>query len=595
MEDLNAPPFLEEAIFCAHAQKDWEKLFSLAQSFIQKYPNHPLGYKAAGVALFEQKEKKVALPFMQRAAELLPDDAESLSNYAQNLLEVGDFKDFQLSESLLRKALIFAPDSPVVLNNLAGALIRQNRLEKARFFAQKAFEKDENNPEIYKNLIVSTVDGRESQKIAEKARDKFPENFDFQSHCFSFAHYFSDQLKDFLPQLNAFQNYVKSHCTPLPFDFSSYKKPKKRLKIGFVSGDFNRHIVAAFLKDFLFHLKALPVDLYAYSNNSTEDEVTQALRVLFRRFTPIYALNDEAAARLIFQERVDILVDLSGHTLHNRLSLFALKPAPVTLTFLGWNGTSGIPTMDYIFLDSILCPNEQFQRQFSETVFPTQHLWASYAYREHFPKILPLPLFKNGYLTFGAFHNPNKVGNLTLSLWAEVLKNNPKTRLLWMRKPSKNPKTRLYFQRIFESLGVDQERVFLEGNDSLMEYLNAHNRVDFLLDTFPVSGASTLVEALLMGKASLTLTGESLASRLGAHYLTHANLPFWVANSKAEYLQKAQFLVTDFLENPNKWNDFAQNLREKIKASPLCDSQKFAQDFLKDCQSIWDIFLNSPR
>lgn len=585
-----------DEIFQAFAVENYPKLLALAQSLIADFPQCVLGYKAAGVALLKLKQKEAALPFMEKAATLDPMDDEALSNYAQTLLEIGNAADFAKAESILRQALKLNPESPVILNNLAGALLRQNKLDEAEIFAERAFLKDSDNVEIWKNRILAKFDSGKmaaGQELAEKALEKFPNVFEFQSHAFAYRSYFSDKIADFLPYLKRFSAFISTRYPPI-FEHLPPKRAKKRLKIGFVSGDFNQHVVALFLENLLSALQNQTLDCYAYATSNVVDSTTNRLHPFFRRWQNIAAMDDLSAANLIKNDGIDILIDLSGHTKGNRLLVFALKPAPIQITWIGWNGTSGIPTMDYIFADSVMVPNEQSKAQFSETPFLTKGTWALYSPPKNLPEIADLPSYKNGFITFGAFHNPHKVWvKKTLELWGKCLKENPTARLLWMRPDLKNPQLKAFYLKEMCKLGIESERLDFLANENRNEYLKAHNQVDFILDTFPVSSGTTAMEALLMGVPSLTLKGELMASTLCASYLWHFDLKEWIATNPNEYIEKATFFAKDFLSAAQKHNARRHALRSKILQNPNSNAENFAAHFAQNLWQMWQKFAEN--
>jgi protein O-GlcNAc transferase len=335
--------------------------------------------------------------------------------------------------------------------------------------------------------------------------------------------------------------------------------PPDRLRVGLVSGDLCDHPVAYFLENLLVQLDHDRIELIAYPTRHKQDDLTARIRRHFSAWKPLTGLSDEAAARLIHADGVHVLIDMSGHTGYNRLPVFAWKPAPVQVTWLGYFATTGVAEMDYLLADEAGVPAAR-QAQFTETVWylPDTRLCFS-APGVELP-VAPLPALSKGRFTFGNFQNLAKVGDEVLAAWGDILSALPDARLR-----------------------IQTYQLDVHGSAQRAAYLAAHAEVDMILDTFPYPGGTTTCEALWMGVPTLTLAGDSLLARQGASLLSAAGLAQWVANSQEEYVAKAVAFASDLPELAA----LRAGLREQVLASPLFDAPRFARHFEEALWGMW--------
>lgn len=410
------------------------------------------------------------------------------------------------------------------------------------------------------------------------------------------------------------KNYAKFlvenlHLSP-QFDFSKYKNPKNskrlHLKLGFVSGDFKAHPSSYFLLGLLNALqnlqtsqdkkikkiKKITFDFYFYNNCKQTDEITLKIKALARDWTDIYNLDDLQTANKIYADKIQILFDLSGHTALNRLQIFALKPAPIQISWIGWFGSSGVPAMDY-FLTDKFSVTEKDAFQFSEKTLKLPDIWELYTPPENTPKVAETPMLQNKFITFASYHTPNKVNSQTLDMWAKVINSVKNCRFIWVRFDFIDLTLQQKIKTDFANRNVDISKINLICNHDYYEYLNLYSLADIILAPFPATGMTTTCEALWQGVPILTLCGNLMASRLSASCLQNVGLNDWVCHNENEYVEKAVNLANTFLQNPQQLNDLRLHLREQMKNSPLCDANLFAQNFQNTMQNIWNDFVNS--
>ncbi len=373
-----------------------------------------------------------------------------------------------------------------------------------------------------------------------------------------------------------------------PTSHTNLKDPDKILHIGYVSGDFRAHPVGFFLMGVLAHHNPAQVKIYGYHNSHATDEVTAQLQRFMPQFRDISRLPDAEAEACIRNDRIDILVDLSGHTSDNRLPLFARKPAPVQLSWLGYYNTTGMQAMDYFITDPVHAP-VGMEEWFMETLIRLPKGYMCYTPPAHAPLPVPAPSLAQGYITFGCFNNSNKINNEVVCVWAEILRQVPGSRLLLKAKGWGAVERRRQCEQAFKAEGIDLARIELCGWSDYKTMLKQYHAVDIALDPFPFSGGLTSCDALFMGVPVITYAGEWLVSRQTASYLTQMGVTALIADNKAAYID----IAVKLSQNREQLNAVRMNLRERMQTSPLCDSKGFTQQLENAYQDIWQRWCNN--
>lgn len=360
-----------------------------------------------------------------------------------------------------------------------------------------------------------------------------------------------------------------------PFD--SWKvdtSPDAPLRIGIVSGDFREHPVGFFLESVLGRLSEMGVEINLYSTVLVEDEVTKRFISLADHWSGVYADSPDAFADKVREAGIHVLIDVSGHTAHNRLSVFARKPAPIQVTWLGYLATSGLDTMDYIIGDPWVTPPGE-EQHFSEQPLVLPRSYQCLSEPDESPEVSDLPALQSGYVTFGSFNNFAKLNKGVIDLWAEVLKSVEGSKLLLKNQVLTDPAFQEKLTAQFAERGVEASRLMLEPSRSREHILESYNRVDIGLDPFPYTGCTTSFESLWMGVPVLTRTGNRFLSHAGESIMNNLGMPDWIASNGEEYVRIASEKAADV----QKLSETRAGLREKLKASPLMDADGFAKDF----------------
>jgi len=364
------------------------------------------------------------------------------------------------------------------------------------------------------------------------------------------------------------------------------REPCKRLKVGYVSPDFRRHSVAYFIEPVLAHHDKNEVEVTCYCNNSQRDEVTDRLSRYADRWLDCSRLSDDELAQRILSDGIDILVDLAGHTANNRLLVFARKPAPIQVTWLGYPATTGLTAMDYRMTDRHAEPPGMTEHLNVETLWRLPGFFCCYRAHENSPPVIDHPPSDDkGHITFGCFNNFSKVTDAALKLWAQILDRVPTARLLLEIRGIDRPTFRAETEARLQRLGLPLERVTLEARSPANQYA-LYNQIDIALDPFPCNGGTTSLDALWMGVPFVTLAGSHFVSRMGVSILTNAGLPELIADTPEDYVE----LATRLALKPEWLRDLRYQLRQRVANGPLMDESAFTRQLEAAYRGMWQAY-----
>ena len=371
--------------------------------------------------------------------------------------------------------------------------------------------------------------------------------------------------------LNQHTRWNRQHAEPLRGLIQGHVNDRaieRRLRIGYVSRDFRQHPVGRFLLPLIENHDRGLFEIFCYSDVAGPDEMTVRFQSLASCWREIAGLKHEQVAAQIRTDQIDILVDLAGHTTGSRLLVFAQKPAPVQVSYLGYPADTGLSAIDYRFIDPWADPDQ------AEKIWRLAKTNWCFAEQTDTPSVQPPPMAQQGCITFGSFNNFAKVTNSMLQIWAGILSRVPNSRLLLKAGAFVSATARDRARRGLVSHGIDITRLILLGpQPDHATHLATYSQIDIALDTFPYHGTTTTCDALWMGVPVITLAGQTHVSRVGVSLLSNIGLPELIANTTDEYMNTAVALAN----TPDRLKNLRTNLRQRMKQSPLMDCARICK------------------
>ena len=590
---------------------------ALYRQILQAQPEHPEALNHLGILVHQRGQSDVAVDYILRAIALRPQVPEFRYNIGKVLQEQGRLEEAQVQyrEALrlnpeyadawnnlgntlraqdrpeeavasYRQALALNPDYAQAHYNLGHVLSEQGKLDEAVACYERAMQCKPDLPEAYMNLGNARKDqgqAEEAVRLYRRALEIKPDYAAAHSNllfvmCYSAAYSAETIAVEHRKwnDVHAQPYYAKVQAHPNDRD------PRRKLRVGYVSGDFLRHPIGLWIEPLLAAHSRADLEIFGYSTVVRADGMTERLRALTDAWRVIAGLDDDAVAQLIKDDRIDILVDLSGHSKNNRLLVFARKPAPVQVTYLGSLTTTGLAAMDYKLSDRYLTPPAGSE-WFAEQVVRLPGCFICYRAPAEAPPVASLPAAGNGYVTFGSFNNLAKVTPHVVGWWAKILHAVPKARLLLKDWSIADPGQQDKYRRLFELKGIDSGRLDLRPAIPFPGHLAEYGHVDIALDPFPYGGCYTSCEALWMGAPVVTLGGSLSSGRYGVSLLSNLGFKDLIAKSHEEYVAKAVALAKD----RKRLAALRVELRPRMAASPLCDADALARGVEKAYRRMW--------
>ncbi len=519
-------------------------------------PNDALLIYNAGLAQMHLCRYQDAIQSFLRAVELMPENIEfqinlGLAHYKNN--------DFTQAKAVYVKASELAPKHAKARYGVAGVLEAEGLLDEAMEAYEQVLVLDPSHVQTLSNLIFI---------------HHYLESFDVNRH------------NDLLRRFRTAVGNVKTHRNA-----NQKLKIHSPLRVGFVSADLFDHPVGYFLDSTIEQLSRDPslrsrLTLVAYANQSINNDFTQKLRNRFDLWRRVDEWSDDVFIEQINKDQIDILIDLSGHTKGGRLPAFAKKPAPVQVSWIGYWGSTGLSSMDYVLADPVTVPVNE-EDWFVEKVWRLPSLRYCFSIPPQAPEVSVPPCIDNQFITFGCFQNLVKMNDDVLKCWAAILSACPNARLRVQSRGFGNFETQSQLTERMSQAGIDVTRVELLEGVEIGQYLASYSEVDILLDTFPFPGGTTTAQALWMGVPTLTLAKAGMLGRQGEALMVNAGLSDWVAHSEDEYVQKAVFWGCADAQQRQELADLRTTLREQVRNSPVFDAKKFASDFVDALYGMW--------
>lgn len=579
-------------------------------------PTFPEALAVLGAALVDAERLPEAEEVLRRALQQQPDLAEANYNLASALGQQGRLTE---AESAWRRTLSIQPDFPAALvgqaivlkqlgrlaeaeesvrralayqgdlaeaHNTLGAILRdEDRLSDAEASLRLALKIKPDLAGAHLNLGV-TLAGlgrhREAEISCRQALALKPDYWLAHSNLlFCLTHSEDIDERALFAEHLSFAEKFETPLRACRIPHDNTPEPERRLQVGFVSGDLRHHAVANYVEPVLAHLAArADLTLHAYANFPLEDQVSQRLRSHLAHWHAVSGMSDADLAERIRGDRIDILLDLSGHTAHHRLLTFARKPAPLQASWMGYPATTGLQAMDYFLADRFFLPPGECDDQFTEKIIrlPAGAPFLPFA---DAPPVGPLPALTQGHVTFGSFNRPGKISPSVVALWAALMRAVPASRLLLAAMQPDGRRAQLTDE--FARHGIAAERLDFHPRCPMRDYLALHQQVDLCLDTFPYAGGTTTLHALWMGVPTLTLGGRTAPGRSGAAILGHAGVEVFVARSAGDFVARG----THWANQLAALALLRAELRERLRQSAMGQPELVAAGMVRALRRMW--------
>jgi protein O-GlcNAc transferase len=568
------------------AQEDWPGAITAFQKAVSLRAEYASAHNGLGNSLRAVGQLNDSVAAYRKAVALKPESAGFWNNLGIGLQAIGQTPE---AMEAFNRALGLKPDYVEALSNLGNVLWLVGRPYEGAQVCRRAIAIQARNAPAWNNLgnclrdcgQVPEATHAYSQAVASAFFDA-----GFHSNLIYSLHFQAG-----LDTGEVFRQHVEwndRHAAPLGKNVPAHandRSANRPLRIGYVSPDFVDHSVAYFLEPLFANHDRNNFEIYAYADVAKPDATTARLQQSVSHWRNITGVTDERLVQLVREDKIDILVDLAGHTGHNRLLAFARKPAPVSVTHIGYPYSTGMTAMDYRFTDAHADPPGMTEKYHSEKIVRLPDTFLCFAPPADAPEVTPLPAQTSGRITFCSFNSLAKISSATTDMWVKVLRAVPSGRLMIKSiggLSEEGPRERLLAQ--FTAAGISPERIELRKRvPSPAGHLEVYNQIDIALDTFPYHGTKTTCDALWMGVPVVTLAGPTHPSRVGVSLLSSVGLGDLVAESPDAYATKAAKLCSDLAA----LTEIRAGLRDRMKNSPLCDGKKFAAAVETEYRRMW--------
>ncbi len=565
------------------ARPDQAKL--LLSQVLAKTPGDWGALRMMRHALTRLGEHQAALYYADKARALRPEDPDVLNLYGNSLLEVGRLED---AEAALRRAVELHPTHELNLAALANVVSLQGKYVEAMEICARAmqdFSTSSPLTTVMSNVLMHTGHAEQCVELLKRSVALDPMNLGRLSMLCVALNYAPDSTPaEIMAAHCAYGRALAMQVPPEPVSHANTLEPERALRIGFVSGDLRGHAVAFFAEPVLERIEKARYAVYAYQTMPQEDGISERLK----KISGLHWLNTAKMspmqlAQRIRQDKIDVLIDLAGHTLGNMLPAFHLRPAPVQASWLGYLCTTGVDAISWKIMDAEGAPADA-QRYTVEKLLHIAPTACCYRPAKDLPNVGPPPSEKAGHITFGSFSFSSKLNDAVLARWAKVLARNRGSKLLIKNTGLKDAQFRDHLVDRLARVGVSRDRVEAVGpTPDVRSHMEMYNRVDVALDTHPWPGITTVCDALTMGVPIVSMTGATALSRSCTPMLRAAGLADLLVESDEAYVETATRLGADVAMR----RSLRENLRRTFLGSVICDEPGFALKFEGAVRQMW--------
>jgi predicted O-linked N-acetylglucosamine transferase (SPINDLY family) len=559
-----------------------QETIAMCRSVLARQPDNSDALSFLAAALLAQGESREGIACLRRLTELAPDAAETFANLATVLAATGDPNG---AIENYRHALRLRTDFVQAWSNLAALLKALGRYDEAEACCRSGLRSDAEHAALHHTLANALFEqGRVDTAIAEirAALALNPDAPAVHSELLRMLNYADAQ--DPIAVYREHRAWAERHARPLEdaaLPHNNNPDLTRRLRVGYVSPYFHKHAVTFFLESVIQHHDRDNFDVFLYADVTKPDEYSERLQAYGAIWRKTVGMSHEQLARMIRDDAIDILIDLSGHTAGNRLLTFARRPAPIQVNWLGFPSTTGMASMDYRITDAWCDPPGTTEHLNSENLVRLPGSYIAWRPPEPTPDVGPLPALESGRITFGSFNSCFKITPTLVALWSRILDQAPGSRLMLLAISGDVAERRV--RDLFAGNGIDPRRLDFVRRLKFDEYLAAHRRADIALDTFPYHGATTTCACLWMGLPVVVLAGATHASRADVSMLSNVGLPQLIAQNGNEYVKIATRLAADL---PGLAKIRAA-LRAMMMQSPITDGRNCARSLENAFREMW--------
>lgn len=560
-----------------------------ALAAIGLYPDSAVLQVNLGNVYAQMAKGREAVAAFRKALELDPESQEAALSLGTL---IGEWDGEGNAAAMIQKQIAVRGESIDRLCRLAMAQLAQKSYLDARATCEKVLARDPDQIAALitlGNVLGTCGDPVEASHMFQKVISLRPELSTIHSNILFESNYLSGMSREEVFRLHT--DWARVHEMPLLEQAANKRKfddgtedfsDSKRLRIGYVSADFFAHPVGFLICDILRAHDRTRFEIFCYAQGNGADHITERIKSYAEHWQESFFLSDAALAQQIVDDRIDILIDLSGHTAGNRLKVFAMRPAPIQATWIGYFHSSGLRSIDYFITDPSSSPPDGGQL-FSEAPVCLPHTRFCYSPPDYAPAVAAAPFAQRGGITFGSFNRLSKLTDQVVATWARVLLATPGSRLLLKTWGFHDEDTAAQVRQRFHAAGIVAERLELRGTSPHPVMLGEYGDVDIALDPFPFNGGMTTLEALWMGVPVIALGGNSVVSRQSASALNNVGLDDLVFPDLDAYVEGAALLAGD----TERLLQLRRDLRTRMGKSPLCQPEQFTADLEVLYRRMW--------
>ena len=561
-----------------------DQALAMARKVLARSPGQPQANQIAATVLARKNMIDQALYHAERAAAAAPNDAIMHASLGQIRIAAAKFDE---AIRALDRAIELEPDRAASHIARGTALQQAHRYEAAIEALRRGLVLDASALDGWVNLGTAQLELARADEAVEtlgEAVKRGPEVAAVWTLYAAAMNYASGiAAEDVYAAHRRYGALVEKGLRDRAFEFANTRDPERVLRVGYLSRDMRRHSCAYFLLPILQAHDPERVESYCYSHSRHVDDMTDEIRKAATVFRDCSTMGDGEIRKRIIADRVDILVELAGHSASHKLELMARRPAPIQATYLGYPHTTGLTNVQYRIVDARTDP-EDAPTHASEEMWRLPKSFLCYDPPTDAPEPAALPSAGGAPFTFGSFNEAKKISHEVVGLWSRVLERVPGSRLLLKAGSFDDDAVRRGVLERFVAEGIAADRLEIVARiPSLADHLALYGRVDLALDTYPYHGTTTTCEAMWMGVPTVTLAGDRHASRVGASLLHSVGLGELVAGSHEAFIDTAATLAGE----TDRLAELRRGLRERMRSSPLCDRFGFTRDLEHAYRQWW--------